>query len=131
MAAKPFHAGHMFLIDMASNENDEVIVFVSLTDRTRSGEFPVYGSQMKQVWNEHLSRIMPKNVNIDLMGEGEQPVKAVYELLADANEVGSKNIFNVYSDPQDTQNNYSVANRLKYFGDLYNNGNVRFVGEEN
>jgi len=131
MAAKPFHAGHMFLIDMASNENDEVIVFVSLTDRKRTGEFPVYGSQMKQIWNEHLSRIMPKNVNIDLMGEGEQPVKAVYELLADANEVGSKNIFNIYSDPEDTRKNYPVASRVKYFGDLHNNGNVRFIGEEN
>lgn len=64
MSAKPFHRGHAGLIEIASNENDKVIVFVGfgsrgIKKRTKkkrkfeqplSDEFPIYGDTMKKVW---------------------------------------------------------------------------------
>ena len=38
MAAKPYHAGHDGLVRIAASENDEVLLFVSTSDRTRKGE---------------------------------------------------------------------------------------------
>ena len=131
MAAKPFHKGHMALIEMAANQNDQVKVFVSLSDRAKKGEFPVYGAQMQEIWKNHLMNLMPNNVNIEFLSTGMQPVRLVYETLTEASEAHSPNTFTVYSDPVDTRQNYSENYRQQYFGDLYGAGQVLFAAEEN
>ena len=131
MAAKPFHAGHMALIELASQQNDQVKVYVSLSDRARPGEFPIYGKQMQRIGQEHLLNIMPENVDIDFLPGGVQPVRMVYETLGNASDTNSANIWRVYSDPVDTNQNYKEAYRQKYFGNAYNNGQVIFAAEEN
>ena len=131
MAAKPFHKGHMALIKMAAEQNDQVNVYVSLSDRVKTGEFPVYGEQMQEIWKTHLLDLMPSNVNVELLPRGLQPVRLVYETLGAANDAQSSDIFTVYSDPVDTRQNYPEKYRSKYFGDLYTTGNVFFAAEEN
>jgi cytidyltransferase-like protein len=131
MAAKPFHVGHMTLIELASQQNDQVKVYVSLSDRAKPGEFPIYGEQMQRIWQEHLLNIMPENVDVDLLPVGMQPVRMVYETLSNASDTNSANIWRIYSDPVDTNQNYKEAYRQKYFGDAYNNGQVIFAAEEN
>ena len=131
ISAKPFHIGHMSLIEMAAKQNDQVKVFVSLSDRVKKNEFPVYGEQMQKIWNEHLMAIMPSNVDVDLLPKGVQPVRMVYETLGNANETNSPNVWRVYSDPKDTSQNYPEKYRQQYFGNLYKNGQAIFAAEEN
>lgn len=113
---------------MASSENDTVRVFVSLTNRERTDEVPVKGADMQRVWTEHLSQIMPGNVEIEY---GGSPVRKVYETLENADKAGSQDTYTVYSDPEDTSINYPVKNRLRYFPRLHAEGLAVFAAEVN
>ena len=76
MAAKPYHAGHHWLVEKAASENDHVILFVSVSDRKRKGEKPILGQDMVRVWQEELESIMPGNVEIRY---GGPPVPKVHK----------------------------------------------------
>ena len=128
MSAKPYHAGHHWLVEKAANENDHVIVFVSISDRTRKGEQPIYGEDMQQVWKEEIEGIMPPNVEVRY---GGAPVQKVYQEIQDASVENSPNTYFVYSDANDTLRNYPEKNRVKYMDPLYSQGQVRFPAEEN
>lgn len=127
-AAKPYHAGHHALVEMAAAENDRVYLFVSTSDRRRKGEMPILGADMLRVWQEHLEGIMPPNVTIEY---GGSPVQKVYTVLGNADTMGSSDAFTVYSDPEDTAANFPVRSREKYFPGLYAAGQVVFAAEEN
>ena len=58
MSAKPFHEGHMFLIRKAIDECKKVIVYVSITDRSRKGEITIFGEDMKYIWFHKLYALM-------------------------------------------------------------------------
>ena len=111
---KPFHAGHHKMVEIAAKNNDRVDLYVSLSDRKRKGERPMLGSDMRQVWEEHLSGILPDNVNLYLLAAGTPPIRKVYELLQDANERETEDHFTIYSDPVDIERNYSEKQLLKY-----------------
>ena len=128
MAAKPYHAGHHWLVQKASNENDRVILFVSVSDRKRRGEAPILGKDMVRVWEEELEPIMPANVEVRY---GGAPVQKVYQEIADAGKVGTDDVYYVYSDAQDTAQNYPETGRIKYMEPLYSQGQVKFPAEEN
>ena len=128
MAAKPYHAGHHWLVEKAAGENDRVIVFVSVSDRIRKGEVPIKGQDMMRVWREEIEDIMPSNVEIRY---GGAPVQKVYQEIADAALGETSDTFFVYSDAVDTARNYPEKNRIKYMEPLYSLGQVRFPGEEN
>ena len=128
VSAKPYHAGHHALVEIAARENDSVILFVSTSDRTRKDELPIYGSDMINVWKNHIEKILPGNVDVQY---GGSPVRKVYEALGDAEKVGSKDTFTVYSDPTDTARNYPESSRVKNFADLYTAGQVLFAAEKN
>tara|TARA_Y100000310_G_scaffold328677_1_gene397191 strand:+ start:1411 stop:2016 length:606 start_codon:yes stop_codon:yes gene_type:complete len=127
MAAKPYHAGHHWLVERAASENDRVVVFVSTSDRIRKGEKPILGRDMVRVWQEELEPIMPGNAEIRY---GGSPVQNVYKEIQEAGEAGSEDIFFVYSDAVDTALNYPQKNRIRYMEPLYSLGQVRFPGEE-
>ena len=128
MSAKPYHAGHHAMVTMAAAENDSVMLFVSTSDRKRKGEMPLLGSGMVRIWQEHIEPILPSNVEV---AYGGSPVQKVYAQLEDANESLSKDTYTVYSDPTDTAVNYPHKNRLKYFPELDQAGQVLFAAEEN
>ena len=133
MAAKPYHAGHHALVEAAAAENDKVILYVSLSDRKRKGEIPIYGADMKSIWKEEIEKILPGNVTAVY---GVVPVRSVYEVLQDAEakllQTGKfEHVYTVYSDPVDTSRNFSEAQRQKYFPIAYERGHVLFAAEEN
>ena len=128
VSAKPYHAGHHALVTRAAGENDQVILYVSISDRKRKGQIPIMGADMQRVWKEELEPIMPGNVSIEY---GGSPVRNVYVELDRADKAFSDDTYVVYSDPVDTARNYPEANRVKNFGDLYSRGNVLFAAEEN
>ena len=128
VSAKPYHAGHHALVTRAAGENDQVILYVSISDRKRKGQIPIMGADMQRVWKEELEPIMPDNVSIEY---GGSPVRNVYVELERADKAFSDDVYVVYSDPVDTARNYPEPNRMKNFGDLYSRGNVLFAAEEN
>jgi len=135
IAAKPYHAGHHCLVNIAASENDIVRVFVSLADRSRPGEITIRGADMQRVWQEHIAPIMPGNVEVLY---GGTPVRRVYEELQAAEaeaqmtrEPELLDTYTVYSDPEDTLSNYSMKSREKYFPTLSASRQVVFAAEEN
>ena len=128
VSAKPYHVGHHSLVMIASEENDQVILFVSTSDRKREGEFPVLGSAMQRIWSEELEAIMPSNVSIEY---GGSPVRKVYQAIEQACSTGDENdIYTVYSDPEDTSQNYPEVSREKYMEPMCSLGRVIFAAEE-
>lgn len=131
MAAKPYHAGHHSLVQTAAAENDQVLLYISLSDRKRKGELTIRGEDMERIWKEEIEKILPGNVTPVY---GGVPVRKVYEILGDAEEKLQMDIeppvYTVYSDPTDTARNYSAAYRMKYFPTVASEGYVKFAGEE-
>ncbi len=127
VSGKPYHAGHHYLVKLASSKNDEVILFVSTSDRKRKGEFPILGGDMKRVWKEELEPIMPANVRVEY---GGSPVRKVYDMIGNACKIDTEETYVVYSDPVDTEQNYPEANREKYMQPLCDKGQVIFAAEE-
>ena len=109
MSAKPYTAGHDGLIRIASDECDEVQVFVSLSDRDI-----IKGSTMKTVWETLIKDTLPNNVFLSL---GGIPVRNAYEFI-DVDGKVSDNTYTIFSDPTDLQNNFSEEKLTKYFEDL-------------
>mgnify|MGYP003324727242 CR=1 FL=1 len=133
MAAKPYHAGHHALVTAAAKENDEVLLYVSLSDRKRKGELPIYGSDMQTVWKEEIEKILPGNV---APVYGGVPIRSVYEVLQDAESKivetdKLEHVYTVYSDPVDTARNFGEAQRQKYFPTAWSRGHILFAAEEN
>jgi|TARA_R110002060_G_scaffold4823_5_gene7540 phosphopantetheine adenylyltransferase len=129
VSGKPYHAGHHYLVEKAAAENEEVILFVSTSDRVRKGQFPIYGADMQRVWKEELENIMPSNVRVEY---GGSPVRKVYDTIGEACKVdGVEETYIVYSDPSDTAQNYTRAQRDKYMQPLCDQGQVIFAAEEN
>ena len=124
MSGKPVTFGHWAMITSASKENDKVIVFVSTSDRTRKGEISILGSDMKLIWDKHLSRILPKNVTVEF---GGIPVRKVYETIGTAETDGSEDVFSVYADKTDISN---YANLQKYAPNLMKNNQIQFRSSE-
>lgn len=127
VSAKPYHAGHHALVEMASDQNDRVILFVSTSNRHRKGEFPIDGADMSRIWREELEGIMPGNVEIQY---GGSPVRKVWETLGQASDSGSPDTYVVYSDPADTAQNYPEKNLEKYCGELRSSGQCLLAAEE-
>lgn len=100
---KPYHAGHDGLVAIASRENDQVKLFVSLSDRVKPGEFPLYGDRMREVWQKYIEPGIETtygNVEVIYVREGETPVGLVYnELRSNDNRVDVS--YNIYSDVED------------------------------
>ena len=121
MSAKPYHAGHDLLVRKAANENEQVLLFVSLSDRKRPGELPILGSDMKVIWEEHIEPSLPANVMVEY---GGAPVSKIYKVLGEANESGSEDVYQIYSDPTDLQQNYPENSLEKYAGNLWSNNQI-------
>ncbi len=61
VSAKPYHIGHHALVTRAAEENDQVLLFVSTSDRKRKGEVPILGADMERSGKKRsrkFSRVM-------------------------------------------------------------------------
>ena len=142
MSAKPYHKGHHYLVKVAAEQNDVVMLFVSTSDRCRKGEVPIYGADMKEIWCNQLELLLPLNVNVTY---GGSPIRKVFDVLVQEEEnynLGDtvSNIYTVYSDEEDTRLNYTVGRSKspgalspvdRYFPNIYLNGYVKFAAIEN
>jgi hypothetical protein len=111
MSGKPVHKGHIAAIQKAADECDEVRLFVSLSDRLRPGEVPIYGTDMETIWKTQLENIMPSNVKVEYV---KVPVRSAYE-FAEALDKSNKNaVINLYADQEDLNTNFSPDKMKKY-----------------
>ena len=122
MAAKPYHGGHHGLIALAARQNDKVHLYVSLSDRDN-----VSGETMRQAWKKLIEPTLPANVEVTY---GGSPVGHVFAVLGDAEQLGSRDVYTVYSDPHDLWDAYKTLDR--YAGNLKQAGRIilRAVGRE-
>ncbi len=127
MAGKPVHIGHWKLIELASKENEKVLVYISEKDRIKGGEFPIQGKQMIEVWNEILKKHLPSNVSIKFV---DSPVYHIRHLMSDMNnDPENSPTITVYSDVEDIKNYNPSEFNTKYvsLGDI---NKIKFKGVE-
>lgn len=124
LSAKPYHNGHHTLVQRAAQDNDAVILFVSLTDRARPNEVLIRGKDMAIIWRDHLTNIMPGNVSPVYLVD-ESPVRRIYKVLGEA-DPNAPDTYYIYGDPDDIAQNFSEDSIEKYLADLYGNGKLRF-----
>ena len=123
MSAKPFHEGHMFLIRKAIDECKKVIVYVSITDRSRKGEITIFGEDMKYIWENILqSSIKDAHPGADIEFEyGGSPVGKVYKKLEEGTlPENIKKTYAIYTGDED-KGRYSP----KFYIDIIDRVHVR------
>lgn len=104
ISGKPITSGHFSLIELAANECDQVKLFISLSDRKRPGEFPIYGKDMKLIWNKYLEPSLPGNVDVKYAVSIPTPVQSIFSVLEEAEDANdTKNVYVIYSDPVDME----------------------------
>ena len=121
MAAKPAHKGHIAAINKASSECDEVHVFVSLGDRIRPKEVPVYGSDMEIIWKSQLENIMPPNVVIEYV---KVPVASAYDFAGQIDKSDTDAMVIFYADDEDLAKIFPEDKMSKYVPNLGAKGRV-------
>jgi hypothetical protein len=122
MSGKPVHKGHHAAVMKASEECDEVRLFVSLSDRTRPGEVPIFGADMEIVWKTQLEAIMPANVVVEYV---KVPVASAYDFAGQIEKSGEEVIVVFYADQEDLDKNFPEAKMSKYFPRLASEGLVQ------
>jgi hypothetical protein len=121
MSAKPYHKGHHAAVVKASKECDEVRLFVSLSDRTRLGEVPIFGADMSIIWQTQLEGIMPSNVIVEYV---KVPVASAYDFAGQLEKSGEDVVVVFYADQEDLDKNFPEAKMTRYFPRLASEGLV-------
>ena len=121
MSAKPYHAGHDGLIRTAAAECDDVIVFVSLSDRKRPGETIVRGADMAKIWHDLIEPTLPANVRVVY---GGSPITNLWAELGRAESSRSPDTYLIFSDPTDMAQRFGRSSMEKYAGELARSGRV-------
>lgn len=106
ISGKPITKGHWNLIETASSENEIVHLFISAGDRKNKNEAPVYGEDMKIIWEQILLNYIPKNVKFYFV---VNPVKKIYETL------NNNENFSIYGDQQDLNKNFPINSIEHHF----------------
>lgn len=129
LAAKPYHAGHDGLVRIASSENDEVHLFVSISDRARTGEMKIDGETMFMIWKDYIEDILPDNVKSFIDYTVTAPVSKVYSELENAESQGSQDVYTIYSDVDDIRK-YTDEMLSKVAPKLFSKGQIQRRGIE-
>lgn len=79
MAAKPPHAGHVALLELACKECDIAYAFVSTADRSRPGELSITWDDVRPTWELDIVPSMPANFRF--VPTATAPVRMAYELV--------------------------------------------------
>ena len=118
---KPYTKGHAGLVNLASNECDVVHLYVSVSDRARTGEVPVLGTDMARLWKVTIEPSLPENVQVTY---GGSPIGNVWKELGKANESQSTDTYVLYGDPEDLAQNFTENLLQKYCGGIFTEGQV-------
>lgn len=121
-SGKPWHVGHDSMVRTAAAECDEVHLWVSTSDRARSGEVPVLGSDMAMLWKRTIEQSLPENVKVSY---GGSPIWKMWNEIGEANEVGSTDTYIIYADETDLSQNFAERDMVKYGGELYRTGRLK------
>tara|TARA_Y100000592_G_scaffold24516_1_gene38332 strand:- start:29513 stop:30262 length:750 start_codon:yes stop_codon:yes gene_type:complete len=105
MSAKPFHKGHMALVNQALHECDQVILFISTSDRVKGGGFKILGQDMEFIWKNIIENYLPDSVTCVY---GGSPVRNVYKEIEDNMHLDNK--YNIYTGKED-----AARYKPKYF----------------
>ena len=125
MSAKPYHAGHDGLVRIAASENDEVLLFVSTSDRARKSSMTIYGADMQRIWDDYIEPSLPGNVQVVY---GGVPVRHVYEELEKAEASKDRlTTFSIYSDVEDILK-YTDVGLSKSAPKLFSRGQIKRRG---
>ncbi len=122
MSAKPYHKGHHAAVVKASEGCDEVRLFVSLSDRTRPGEVPIFGADMEIVWKTQLEGVMPANVVVEYV---KVPVASAYDFAGQIEKSEEEAVVVFYADQEDLDKNFPEVKMAKYFPRLSSEGLVQ------
>lgn len=131
IAGKPLHIGHWKLIEKAADENDNVIVYTSLSDRAKKGEFPIYGEDFITIWSDIFIPALPNNVKVKFV---DSPVRSVMHELGWLEQSLTQDAANVpsiklYSDKDDVDVNFKDED-LNKFPTLLGSNKIEKVGVE-
>lgn len=107
---------------MASEENDEAMLFVSGGNRIFKNEHPIQGSDMRLIWARHLMPILPDNVDIDI--SNESPIKRGYAFLGKFEEEEADVECTIYSHPDDFERNFGAQWQAKYLPQLHKKNRI-------
>ena len=129
LAAKPYHAGHDGLVRIASSENDEVHLFVSISDRARTGEMKIDGETMFMIWKDYIEDALPDNVKSFIDYTVTAPVSKVYNELENAESQGSQDVYTIYSDVDDIRK-YTDEMLSRVAPKLFSKGQIQRRGIE-
>lgn len=131
IAGKPLHIGHWKLIEKAAEDNDNVIVYTSASDRKRKGEFPIFGSDLITIWTDIFIPALPRNVKVKFVDTPRG--SAVHELAWFEQQYTQDNIdvpnINLYSDIEDIDKNFKDEDLQKYPA-LMRAGKINKIGVE-
>jgi len=129
LAAKPYHAGHDGLVRIASSENDEVHLFVSISNRARTGEMKIDGETMFMIWKDYIEDALPDNVKSFIDYTVTAPVSKVYNELENAESQGSQDVYTIYSDVDDIRK-YTDEMLSRVAPTLFSKGQIQRRGIE-
>lgn len=129
LAAKPYHAGHDGLVRIASSKNDEVHLFVSISDRARTGEMKIDGETMFMIWKDYIEDTLPDNVKSFIDYTVTAPVSKVYNELENAESQGSQDVYTIYSDVDDIRK-YTDEMLSRVAPTLFSKGQIQRRGIE-
>lgn len=126
---KPFTKGHYFLVEQAAEKADKVMLLVSTSNRSRTGELPIFwDGQMENVWEQYLSKIMPSNVEVIYV---KNPTQSTYQILGDAeNDENDHNTYILFGDKEDVPKYYPDERLKKYFPRLMENDQIEKMAFE-
>jgi len=105
MSAKPFHKGHMQLIEYANNNSDTCILYISTNDRSRKGELSINGNKMLHIWKNIIEKYIDTK-KTQLIYTQESPVKLIYDFIKN----NQNNIINIYTGNDDEKRYSSLTN---------------------
>lgn len=112
LSCKPYHSGHDGLIRMAAKECDFVEIYVSVLNRARTGEIPIFGDTMQMMWDEYITKSLPENVEVHLVNGS--PVQEVFRRLGEADiEDDGLTKFRLYADVKDASETWKEKYLIK------------------
>lgn len=114
---KPVHAGHWKLIVSAASECNEVLLYVSMSDREN-----VTHVMMSHIWEKYLLKRLPSNVKLIFC---KNPVRAIFESIGEIDKSCKHDVACVvYTDAYDASERYNDNVLKKYFATLKSSGRV-------
>jgi len=127
LSCKPYHSGHDGLIRMAAQECDFVEIYVSVLNRARTGEIPIYGDTMQRMWDEQITKSLPANVEVHLVNGS--PVQEVFRRLGEADtEDDGETKFRLYGDNYDATETWKEKYLVKCCPKICSTDRLEIIG---